>query len=129
MVFTSWECELKMICVFDLQKRVTQFVLMCMYQPSHTTVPLFIISWQTKIQRKGSVNYSPVVNNYWLSISRTNCHLPAIKVFRSYYQRPYFLPPMVESATENFVAFSSGLPEHTDEYTEDRKFLVSSFTA
>ncbi|XP_038053850.1 uncharacterized protein LOC119726282 [Patiria miniata] len=48
-----------------------------------------------------------------------NCKLPAIKVFRSFYHRPYFLPPMVESALENFVAFSSGRTESP----EDNQFL------
>ncbi|XP_022085629.1 uncharacterized protein LOC110976563 [Acanthaster planci] len=45
-----------------------------------------------------------------------NCKLPAIKVFRSFYYRPYFLPPMVESALENFVAFSSGRSESSEEF-------------
>ncbi|XP_033628268.1 uncharacterized protein LOC117290814 [Asterias rubens] len=54
----------------------------------------------------------------------SNCQLQAIKVFRSYYHRPYFLPPMVEAALENFVAFSSGKSEKASgEEDEDSDFL------
>lgn len=42
------------------------------------------------------------------TLIRENCDKNGAKVFRKFYQRPYFLPPMVESDEANFLIVSSG---------------------
>ncbi|XP_070571731.1 uncharacterized protein [Ptychodera flava] len=38
-----------------------------------------------------------------------NCNDKPVKIFRSYYSRPYFIPPMVEMMSSNFVFTDSGV--------------------
>ena len=40
--------------------------------------------------------------------NRDNCEKESAKVFRQYYRRPYFLPPMAEAVEENWFIVSSG---------------------
>lgn len=37
------------------------------------------------------------------AFSRSNCNFGCMKAFRKFYQRPYFIPPMVGVSEENFV--------------------------
>lgn len=40
--------------------------------------------------------------------NRDNCEKESAKVFRQYYRRPYFLPPMAEAVEGNWFIVSSG---------------------
>ena len=42
-----------------------------------------------------------------LYFNRENCNKEAAKVFRKYYRRPYFLPPMAEATEGNWFIVSS----------------------
>lgn len=50
-----------------------------------------------------------------------HCNLPAAKVLRKFYQRPYFLPGMVEADTKNYVAI--GRRKDHKKYPEYTAFL------
>lgn len=41
-----------------------------------------------------------------LFVNRENCEKEAAKVFRQYYRRPYFLPPMTEATEGNWFIVS-----------------------
>ncbi|PIK34416.1 hypothetical protein BSL78_28763 [Apostichopus japonicus] len=45
-----------------------------------------------------SISESGSFNAHWF-----NCQFKCMKAFRKFYQRPYFIPPMVGSSDENFV--------------------------
>ena len=46
---------------------------------------------------------------YFAALSnRDNCEKESAKVFRQYYRRPYFLPPMAEAVEGNWFLVSSG---------------------
>ncbi|XP_072043801.1 uncharacterized protein [Amphiura filiformis] len=47
-------------------------------------------------------NNIPKFHVYW-----ENCFMEPMKALRTYYSRPYFLPPMVETGTINIVAMAS----------------------
>lgn len=40
--------------------------------------------------------------------NRENCEKEAAKVFRKYYRRPYFMPPMTEATEGNWFIVSLG---------------------
>ena len=40
--------------------------------------------------------------------NRDHCEKESAKVFRHYYRRPYFLPPMAEAVEGNWFLVSSG---------------------
>lgn len=41
-------------------------------------------------------------------VNRENCQKEAAKLFRKYYRRPYFFPPMAEATEGNFFIVSMG---------------------
>ena len=45
---------------------------------------------------------------YFVFSNRNNCEKESAKVFRQYYRRPYFLPPMAEAVEGNWFLVSSG---------------------
>ena len=45
---------------------------------------------------------------YFVFSNRDNCEKESAKVFRQYYKRPYFLPPMAEAVEGNWFLVSSG---------------------
>ena len=57
--------------------------------------------------------YKSVLNmphdvEYFVFSNRDNCEKESAKVFRQYYRRPYFLPPMAEAVEGNWFLVSSG---------------------
>lgn len=59
---------------------------------------------------------------FCLFSNRDNCEKELAKVFRQYYRRPYFLPPMAEASEGNWFIVSSG-----ENKTLNVRFCRSSF--
>ncbi|XP_041057820.1 uncharacterized protein LOC121285453 [Carcharodon carcharias] len=70
----------------------------CSYWDSHHSVENSPGSFLEKVHRQRLIQWA---------IQWKNCNKAAAKVIRSFYQRPYFLPPVVELAESNWLLMAS----------------------
>ncbi|XP_067910950.1 uncharacterized protein [Heterodontus francisci] len=77
---------------------VLQNTKVCSYWDSHHSLENSPGAFLEKINRKGLAQWA---------IQWKNCNKAAAKVIRAFYQRPYFLPPVVELAESNWLLMAS----------------------